>query len=97
MRNRRLVGISQYNYHNGPIPWIQEHEQELEWVIGNVFAPQFIKASHLDDVVFDVIVRNRESEWSCKLLEINPFLEMTDACLFDWRDGGDFDGSLRIL
>lgn len=97
LRNRKLVGISQYNYHNGPIPWIQEHEQELEWVIGNIFAPQFIKASHLDDVVFDVVVRNRESEWSCKMLEINPFLEMTDACLFDWRDGGDFDGSLRIL
>ena len=30
-----------------------------------------------------------------ELIEINPFFEMTDPCLFDWRGGGDFDRTFR--
>jgi len=32
--------------------------------------------------------------WEVKLLEVNPFFEMTDPCMFAWKDG--FDGSFRF-
>lgn len=97
MKDRKFIGASQYNYFNGAIPWQHENSGELEWIIRDIFFPQFKQASHLDNVVFDLIIRNRDCEWTCKLLEINPFFNMTDACLFDWRKPEDFDGSLRLL
>jgi hypothetical protein len=33
--------------------------------------------------------------WEVKLLEINPFFNMTDPCLFDWNRPEDFAGQLR--
>jgi len=62
--------------------------------------PDFLEAIHLDDVVFDVFVKSRtvgnETVHETKLVEINPFSETTDPALFDWRGGGDFDGSVRF-
>lgn len=34
-------------------------------------------------------------QWEIKLLEINPFFNFTDPCLFDWREDG-FDGEFRF-
>ncbi len=34
--------------------------------------------------------------WEVKLLEINPYFNMTDPCLFDWRDENSFDGTFRF-
>lgn len=97
MKGRKLVGVSQYQYRD-VFPWVKENKEGIHFAIEEFFH-DFKKASHLDDVVFDVFVklrrRGNESEYEVKLLEINPFFEMTDPCLFDWRNGGDFDGSFR--
>lgn len=100
IRGRNLVGISQYNYlHHEVFPEIAEHESLIRWGIGLFFERDFRPASHLDDVVMDVICFVRrignESSIEVKLLEINPFGQFTDPCLFDWRNGGNFDGSFR--
>lgn len=105
MKDRNLVGISQYQYLHGPMKEIRENHAPIEWAIRTFFEKQFRDASHLDSVVFDVFVNVRTLQeknqmgvraWSVKLLEINPFFEMTDPCLFDWRNGGNFDGSFRL-
>ena len=101
MRERKLVGISQYNYIDGEVfPEIGRDAGTIRWAIGEQFFPMFRKASHLNDVVFDVWVRvstmrDNTRDWSVKLLEINPFFSLTDPCLFKWS-GDDFDGSFRF-
>lgn len=97
MKDRKLVGISQYNYLRGVVyPEIKSHEGIIKWGIEQFFK-DFERECHLDDVVFDVFVkikeRGNEKQIEVKLLEINPFFEMTDPCLFYWREG--FDGSFR--
>jgi hypothetical protein len=102
----KLVGISQYNYlRDAVFPEIEKYHDTILWGIKN-FHGDFRKACHLGDVVFDVIVFIRTNQASpykaersveVKLLEINPFFEFTDPCLFDWRNSGSsFDGSLRF-
>lgn len=98
MKNRKLVGISQYHYFDGAYAEINKDPKWIVWAI-NKFTETFQHASHLDDVIFDVFFKvteqasNRQTE--VKLLEINPFMEMTDPCLFDWRS--DFDRTFRFL
>ena len=58
MRGRKLVGISQGNYLDGKIAECVEHCESVKWAIGQFF-PRFCDASHLDDVVFDVIVKRK--------------------------------------
>lgn len=111
-RDRKLVGISEYERFQGPYPELHEDHQSIEHVIRLFWEEQFLPACHLDDVVFDVFVKKRsfgtrdgipgvkkasyeQRVWEVKLIEINPFFEFTDPCMFDWRDGGDFDGSFR--
>ncbi len=99
MRGRRLVGISQYYYRDGAMPEIIQNAELIRWAI-DVFFNDFQCESHLDDVVFDVFVTKKtsgnENVWEVKLLEINPFFEMTDPCLFDWRNNGkSLDGSFK--
>jgi len=101
MKNRELIGISQYNCKNsGPISEITNNAGSIEASI-RVFFEVLREASHIDDGVFDVFVKLNEqaSKVSAKvqLLELNPFFHKTDACLFHWDDGGDFDGSFRFL
>lgn len=102
MRDRKLVGISQYHYLQGEaLPEIVADASTIEWVIRDQFFPSFREASHLDSVVFDVFLkrwtaRDNSRVWEVKLLEINPFFEFTDPCLFDWREGGQFNGSIRF-
>jgi hypothetical protein len=97
MENRKLVGISQYNYLDGEaFQEIINNAGCIQWAIKQFF-PSFRDASHLDNVIFDVFVRCRKvsantSQWEVKLLEINPFFNMTDPCLFSWNKprNGDF-------
>lgn len=98
MRGRKLAGISQYNYlHGEHFPEIEEQHNLIAWMIGEWF-PIFRDASHLDDVVFDVYIKQRqktnEVESEIKLIEINPYFEMTDPCLFDWSNPDIFDGRM---
>lgn len=99
MRARKLVGISQYNYLEAEVfPEIVADAEAIRWAIEQAFS-RFRGACHLADVVFDVIVerktmRDNTRIWEVKLLEINPFFELTDPCLFSWKDG--FNGEFRF-
>jgi hypothetical protein len=99
MHDRHLIGISQYNYLDGEVfSEITKDVDTLRWVIAKQFFPAFNHASHLDSVVFDVFVKVRATQdnsriWEVKLLEINPFCDMTDPCLFAWNS--DFNGDFR--
>ena len=98
MKNRKLIGVSQYQYHD-TFAGLPKLIDSIRWAI-EIFFEQFRIASHLDDVIFDVFVRRHgpmhETTWEVKLLEINPFGAFTDPCLFDWRDMNSFDGSTLI-
>lgn len=37
----------------------------------------------------------QEFVWEVSLLEINPYFNLTDPCLFDWRDESGFNGEFR--
>jgi hypothetical protein len=96
MKSRKLIGFSQSNYLHGVVyPEIKEHEESIIHLILEFF-DYFKKVSHLDNVIFDVFVTKRiignQNLWEIKLLEINPFFEMTDPCLFDWRRPEEFKG-----
>jgi len=100
MKHRKLIGISQYDCKNlGHCPEISANEKQIKSAIEMFFAT-FKKLSHLDDVVFDVFLMRVEKKsnilFEVKLLELNPFFDKTDACLFDWNSN-DFDDSFRFL
>ena len=101
MKDRKLVGISQYDCKNlGHCPEIAENKNRIKAAI-EVFFKKFQSASHLDEVVFDVFLDVKQgrlgSSIDAKLLELNPFFQKTDPCLFDWSVENDFDGSFRFL
>jgi len=98
MRNRKLIGISQY-YYDQKFDEIIDNHDTIQWAINNFFK-SFKNMSHLDDIVFDIVVllqANKNNRvWEIKLLETNPLFEMTDPCLFDWRNNwSDFNGEFR--
>lgn len=99
MRERRLVGISQYDHH--------AESASAEVVLNaaairasiEAFHQRFASVSHLDTVVFDVAFVGESPCWPATpvLIEINP-LDVgafgTDPCLFE---GAELDGSFRYL
>lgn len=96
MKNRELIGISQYDYLKGKVySEVIENKDVIENMIKDYFS-WFKQVSYLEDVVFDVYLNKKEvnnlNVWEIKLLEINPFFEMTDPCLFDWRKPEEFKG-----
>ena len=98
MRERRLVGMSQYHF--GSL----EAGTMLHGRVGQVLAsmasffPTFRDACHLDTVVFDVALRvDGNAAVDTILIEINPWIPETQPCLFSWETGGDFDCSLRYI
>ena len=99
MKDRRLVGISQYQYLDGKFKEIEEHHDGIEWAIHRFFDTQFKEASHLDSIIFDVFVKMRksggETNWQVKLLEVNPNFPLTDPTLFFGHKG--FDGSFKYV
>ena len=96
MKNRKLIGISQYDCKNlGRCPEIGENELRIRSAIEEFFGI-FKEISHLDDVVFDVFWVLTDNKSMARLIELNPFHFKTDPCLFSWKDR-DFDGSFRFL
>ena len=107
----RLVGISQYG-RKPHYPAIQTHAVSIEWAIRTFHSQKFAPVCHLRDVVFDLAVFMRifkdengiaTTVSEVKLIEINPFFEMTDPILFTWKGwaGGeeppaDFDDTFRF-
>jgi len=101
MQDRKLVGISQY-YYRGVYSEITEDAAGIKWAIEQFFDKELRDASHLDSVVFDVFIKRRRSlsdsynQYGVKLLEINPFYNLSDPCLFDWNRPEEFKGQIRF-
>lgn len=98
MRERRLIGISQYDCVNlGRCQSIVERADDIRRAI-EAFFLRFRTAVHIDTVVFDVFLTAAEQHLatalSVRLLELNPFIDKTDRCLFQ---ADEFDGSFRYL
>ena len=101
MKRRKLVGISQYDCKNfGSSVEINRNAKRIEASVRKYFS-RLQAVSHVDDAVFDMFVEFDEQTLHgpviVQLLEINPFFQKTDACLFHWGHGGDFDGSFRFI
>jgi len=97
VKNRQMVGISQYVGHNTPAyKEINENAARFFFVLRERLST-LIDYSHLDYAVFDIVLQNDCDKFTACLLELNPFCLRTDACLFDWRKADDFDGSFRYL
>lgn len=95
IKDRKLVGLSQYNYlDRKAYPEIIENADSIQWAIQR-------KAEHiadllpLPDIVVDFFYKVRicgnERLNEVVLIELNPFDFWTDPCLFNWnRDSFNF-------
>mgnify|MGYP001026833852 CR=1 FL=1 len=94
IRDRRLVGVSQYHHH-AAYPEIEEHVTPIKATL-KAFSRDLIDVLHMDSVVADVFVEQHDGrDFKTTLIELNPFLWRTDPCLYSWKSGGDFDGGFR--
>lgn len=57
---------------------------------------KLIPMLHIEHVVADIAVTYQDGNFNVFLIELNPFIQRTDACLFSWSNGGDFNGRIRI-
>ena len=94
IRDRKVIGVSQY-HHQEAYPEIQDNLDAIKASL-LPFSRQLIEALHMDTVVADVFVeRQEDGRFKTTLIELNPFIQRTDPCLFTWKNGGDFDGGFR--
>ena len=97
VQHRRLIGTSQYDCTSLiQHPQIRENEQAIRGAI-DVFFDKFKQVSHLNDVIVDLFISEVGTGFTATLVEINPFVVSADACLFDWENMADFDGSFRYV
>jgi len=94
-----LIGISQYFY-NEYFPDIEQHHAWIERALKFCFKNAIKPACHLDTYIFDIFLSNvHQLKRPAKgrgtgmvdiiLIEINPFIDVTDFCLYnDCRKGG---------
>jgi len=88
-----IAGISQY-HHGRHYPGVAIHQPSIYGAIMDLHLAAR-DHYHLDQMVIDVFVEpTGPGDFKATLIEINPFCELTDPCLFDWRE--PFDGSFRI-
>jgi len=97
-----VIGVSQYNYRDHYpecAAYANDFAYWFRYYVNNYFAP----ACPLRQVVFDLAMFVKQavepSGLTCKafefkLIEINPFFEGTDPCLFRWSD---FDRTYRFV
>lgn len=95
MKDRKLIGISQYDYNLGRQEEIVENADGIEKAIKEFFQG-FSEACHMDSVVFDVFLRPTDGGFEVKLLEINPFYWGTDPCLFTCLADAEENGGFRF-
>ncbi len=94
IRDRRVIGVSQY-HHQLSFPEIPANERAIKASLSD-FCGDLLDALHMDTVVADAFVARREDgRFRATLIELNPFIQRTDPCLFSWKNGGDFDGGFR--
>lgn len=92
IKNKELIGISQYNYHSGKLDVVCDNKDVIQEAIIKL-CDDIMPILHIDDVVVDVFITTFVVDgvyvWEAKLLEINPFGAYTDPCLFNWISQGD--------
>lgn len=94
IRDRRIIGISQY-HHQSNFPEIATKERAIKTSLSD-FSRDLLDALHMDTVVADVFVeRHNNGGFKTTLIELNPFIQRTDPCLYTWKNGGDFDSGFR--
>jgi len=94
IRDRRVVGISQYHHQD----IYQEIQSGLETIhaVMMPFCRELIASLHMETVIVDAFAeRQFDGRYLMRLIELNPFIQRTDSCLFNWKNGGDFNGKLR--
>lgn len=95
IRDRKLVGASQYRAQEA-FPEVAELSEKIGAALMR-FGSLLIAGLHLNDAVADVQIEDQGGEAiGTVLIDLYPFDSRTDPCLFNWRDGGDFDGSFRF-
>ncbi|GKV94873.1 regulator [Pectobacterium aroidearum] len=94
IRDRRVIGVSQYHCMEY-FPFLKEKENEIRLQL-IAFLQKLLPVLHVDSVVADVAMMYQGGEFSTVLIELNPFIQRTDACLFSWINGGDFNGRIRV-
>ena len=95
--DRDFAGASQYHCRNGlSFPEVVAAAPRIKAALKR-FAFRLTPHLHLPDVVADLFIAGDPGrDPAIYLLELNPFFEFTEACLFNWKKH-DFDGSLRYL
>jgi hypothetical protein len=94
IRNRAIVGISQYHL-DRRYPEILNHAEAIRQALA-AFNHRLLPALHQDTIVADVAV-DPAGQALPLLIELNPFVARTGPGLFSWAGGGNFDGSFRIM
>jgi hypothetical protein len=92
IRNRRIVGISQY-HHRPAFPEIPRNLVSIGFALADGVG-QLLSATSMANMTADFFLLGEGSR-EAVLIEINPFDRSADACLFSWEAGGDFDARLR--
>ncbi|KZL20245.1 hypothetical protein PsAD2_01542 [Pseudovibrio axinellae] len=94
MRDRKIIGISQY-YTTEQFPQIQQSLDDIRQALIE-FCLFLYKESHLETVIADVFLSNQNEKLQAHLIELNPFLKRADPCLYSWEKS-DFDGKFRFI
>ncbi|MFP1908205.1 regulator [Lonsdalea quercina] len=94
IRDAKVIGVSQYHCLEY-FPFLKEKENEIRLQI-IMFLQKLLPILHLDSVVADVAIDYQDGKFTTTLIELNPFIQRTDACLFSWVNGGDFNGRIRV-
>lgn len=89
IKDRKLVGLSQYNYlDRKAYPEIIENADSIQWAIQRK-AERIADILPIPDIVADFLYKVRicgnERLNEVVLIELNPFDFWTDPCLFNWN------------
>ncbi|EBA05638.1 hypothetical protein [Sagittula stellata] len=93
VKRRGLLGVSQYAWQE-TFPQIAAQHSAIVTAV-NALLKDIWEDLHMDDVVIDVCVLPEGDGLKAWLIELNPLDPRSDACLYSWENGGDFDGSFR--
>lgn len=94
IKNGNVIGVSQYHCLEY-FPFLLKNSDEIRQVIIS-FLQRLIPLLHVESVVADIAVTYQTGSFNTSLIELNPFIQRTDACLFSWSNGGDFNGRIRV-
>lgn len=100
IKDKKLIAASQYE-HKGPVGDLNDHRRTIIASIINYMRMDFLPLLHIPDVIVDLAVRKLDPDSNTHpitMIEINPFFEYTDPCLFDWKIPDDIQaGYFRCI